>query len=109
MESPERIAHFREMNQELPLSPEPVITRWGTWLSVAMYYAENFEKMYSVLSLNTEKATCIGKAQKVVRRKHLLADLQYIQTNFECLVEYINKLQTQGLSLQESLISTRKG
>jgi hypothetical protein len=27
----------------IPLPPQPVLTRWGTWLDAAMYYADNFE------------------------------------------------------------------
>ena len=74
---------FRSLLNEL-LS---VITRWGMRLRAAMYYATNFEDVSSVvLSLNPEEATSIRKAQKVLSTKRLREDLQYIQTNFECLV-----------------------
>jgi len=33
----------------MPLPPEPVITRWGTWLNAAMFYADHFETFKNVV------------------------------------------------------------
>lgn len=37
---------FKERLLNTPLPPEPVLTRWGTWLDAALYYADNFKKSY---------------------------------------------------------------
>jgi len=34
---------------DVPLPPEPVITRWGTWLNATMFYADNFETFKNVI------------------------------------------------------------
>jgi len=32
------------------LHPEPVITRWGTWLEAALFYTENVSKFKELVS-----------------------------------------------------------
>jgi len=44
LKAPSRIQIFRETEPNLPLPPQPIITRWGTWLEAVKYYATNFEK-----------------------------------------------------------------
>lgn len=41
LKSPNRVRIFKELYPNLPLPPEPVITRWGTWLRAAFYYAKH--------------------------------------------------------------------
>lgn len=33
------------MYPDLNLSPEPIITRWGTWLEAVQYYCDHFDKI----------------------------------------------------------------
>jgi hypothetical protein len=35
-----RVAFFKNEAPGLPLPPEPVITRWGTWLNAAIYFVK---------------------------------------------------------------------
>ena len=45
VKAPLRVQLFKERLPNIPLPPEPVLTRWGTWLDAALYYAENFENV----------------------------------------------------------------
>jgi len=46
----------------LTLPPEPIISRWGTWLSAVLYYSNNFEKIKNVvLNLDSDAAIAIKK------------------------------------------------
>lgn len=48
------------MYPNLTLPPEHVITRWGTWLSVVLYYPNNFEKIKNIfLNLHSDAAIVI--------------------------------------------------
>lgn len=38
--APSRISLFKEMCPNLPLPPQPVITRWGTWLEAVEFYSK---------------------------------------------------------------------
>ena len=44
LKAPSRVQLFNEMALDIPLPPQYVLTRWGTWLSAVMYYVLNFEK-----------------------------------------------------------------
>jgi len=43
----------------IPLPPEPIITRWGTWLDAALFYANNFEKFKNVIESLTDDALSV--------------------------------------------------
>ena len=36
---PDHVSRFHFFAPNVPLSPKPVLTRWGTWLSAALYYS----------------------------------------------------------------------
>jgi hypothetical protein len=48
--SPTRIELFKNKASDTPLPPNPVITRWGTWLDAIVYYAENLEIVCSIVN-----------------------------------------------------------
>jgi hypothetical protein len=42
VKAPARKMHFNPVAPGVPLPPEPVVTRWGTWTDAAIYYATIF-------------------------------------------------------------------
>lgn len=62
LKAPKRIQIFKAMAPQLPLPRNPVVTRWGTWLEAANYYADNFQKIREIINtLNEDDAQCIGE------------------------------------------------
>ncbi|GJQ74648.1 hypothetical protein Trydic_g21501 [Trypoxylus dichotomus] len=58
--SPKRIRQFHEQCPNIPEPPQPVLTRWGTWLEAAFYYFQHFLPLQSlVLQLDTQEAATI--------------------------------------------------
>jgi hypothetical protein len=41
IKSPLRVQKFKDKAPTLPLPPQPIVTRWGTWLDAANYYCTN--------------------------------------------------------------------
>jgi hypothetical protein len=35
-------------HSDMPLPPQPILTRWGTWLQAAMFYSEHFDSIKEV-------------------------------------------------------------
>lgn len=65
---PSRIQAYREQLPTLPLPPEPVITRWGTWLNAVLFYAEHFEDIKGVVSqFNSSDALSIAACQEAFK------------------------------------------
>ncbi|XP_068081365.1 uncharacterized protein [Anabrus simplex] len=48
VKAPSCVRAFKMMHPEFPLPPEPILTRWGTWILVALYYAENHRAIEEV-------------------------------------------------------------
>lgn len=48
LKAPSRILLFKDMLPDVPLPPEPVLTRWGTWVEAAIYYAEHLSDVKKV-------------------------------------------------------------
>jgi len=60
LKAPSRVQIFKSVEYGLELPPQPIITRWETWIHAVNYYAKNFEKIVRVLdALNKEEATSI--------------------------------------------------
>ena len=48
--SSSRIRAFKTLASDIPLPPKPVITRFGTWLQAAVYYADHFDAVHQVVN-----------------------------------------------------------
>lgn len=104
LKAPSRVLKFKELYPDLNLPPEPILTRWGTWLEAALYYCEHFEKIKNIISsLNTETATAIDKANNMMENNNLKNNLTYISANFGFLIHTIKQLETRNMPLSESL------
>ena len=57
-----RKAFIQSTSTSLP--PSPVITRWGTWIEAACYYAEHFEAVKTFVTALDEDAVAIQLAKK---------------------------------------------
>lgn len=108
LKAPSRVAIWRE-TCSLPLPPEPVLTRWGSWVKATLFYAENLEQVREVLmKLDSSEALSIETAQQCVRNVQLQADLVYIASHLAFLPDSITKMETAGLSLSDSFETLSK-
>lgn len=103
-QAPSRRKKFNEMCPDLALPPEPIITRWCTWIKAAIYYCENFPAVKSVVdSFDEGDAEAIRTAQELFANRSVKNDLAFIKSHFAQLVSITIKLETQGLPLNESV------
>lgn len=104
LKSPYRRQKFKEEMPDIPLPPEPNVTRWGKWIAAAVYYSEHIDSVKAVIDLfDPEDSKCIREAQTVLSKVQLKNDLAYIHANFGFIVEFIKKLETRNLALVSSL------
>ncbi|KAJ4445649.1 hypothetical protein ANN_12332 [Periplaneta americana] len=57
IKAPTRIQLFREQLPNVPLPPEPILTRWGTWLQAVEYYSKHLEEIKNFVLKLGEDAT----------------------------------------------------
>lgn len=104
VKSPLRVQLYREKLPNVPLPPEPVLTRWGTWLEAAIFYAEHFVAIKELLlEFNAEDSAAIAKAQNIVTKTSLANQLTFIKMHYSFIVKTINNLEKQKMSLIESV------
>ncbi|KAE9529999.1 hypothetical protein AGLY_011461 [Aphis glycines] len=104
LKCPSRVLKFKEMAPGIPMPPQPILIRWGTWLSAAIYYCENYQLIKSiVMKFDKEDAVAIENAQKLLNDTNLELNLTFIKANYGNLPKYITTLETSGLSLTNSI------
>lgn len=104
LKAPTRVQAFQEQLPDVPLPPEPVLTRWGTWLKAAEYYNCHLHEIKSVvMQLEDGASTYITTAKKLLEDSSIPHDLAYIRAHFTFLVEIISKLERRGTPLYENI------
>lgn len=103
LKAPSRISKYKEIMINLPLPPEPVITRWGTWLEAALFYAENFAKFVEVVDNLEDDAECVKKLKAIVQSSSLKNELTFLKANLSFLNSSLTKLEKQGMPLHVSI------
>lgn len=104
VKSPQRIREFHRLCPNIPEPPQPIITRWATWLQAAFYYRDHFQQVKSVvLQFDPKEAACIKESQASFQDPQVEKDLHTIHDKYEGLVEAIQQLQNPYLSLLDSL------
>lgn len=104
LKAPSRIQVFRDRAPHLQLPPEPIITRWGTWIEAALYYAENFEIIKEIIfTLNPGEASAIKESQDILIQPGLQAHLAFIAANFSKFPVLIKKLECTAQTLATTI------
>lgn len=103
LKAPCRVEIFKEIYPELSLPPEPITTRWGTWLEAVNYYAINSENILNVLDNLKDDAQSIKNAKEALRKSTTKTDLVFIASNYGFIANHIKKLQTSAISLNEQI------
>ena len=59
----------------LPSPPDPVITRWATWLRAALYYSENLPVVRIIANNWTSAGLLVSRAKDAINVEGLVSDL----------------------------------
>ena len=99
LKAPRRVEVFKSVMPNISLPPEPIVTRWGTWIEAALYYAKNLENFCDVMEKLEDDSEAIRKVKNCICNKKLKNELSYILCNLEFLPQFINKMETRGMLL----------
>jgi hypothetical protein len=104
IKAPLRVQKFKEIAPSMHLPPEPVLTRWGTWLQAAVYYCINYSETDKVVSsFSDNEASSIKVAKLLFSNNTLSGNLAYIKSNFSKLATTITQLETTGVEVCRGL------
>ena len=103
LKAPSRVRAFKDRAPDLALPPQPIVTRWGSWLEAVNYHTEHFETMRDILNdLDPDDAVSIARCQETLRNPVLRTQLVYMSTYFREVPSLITRLECTKLSIEES-------
>ena len=80
-----------------------MLTRLGTSIDAALFYAKHFEKFKNVVSqLLAEDAAVIGKCQKLLTNHRLVSGLAFIAGSLAFLPAVLTRHEEAGLPLERA-------
>lgn len=103
LKAPHRVQLFKTMYPDIPLPPEPIITRWGTWLKAAEYYSDHVFELAEIINALDDDSEAIKTAQANIGKPELITELTTIRMHYAFLAGIITKLESSKLTLAESL------
>ena len=65
----------KDFHAGLPSPPDPVITRWATWLRAALYYSENLSAVRTIVNNWTSAGLLVSRAKDAINVEGLVSDL----------------------------------
>ena len=80
LKAPHRVSVYRD-KMDCPLPPEPVITRWGTWLDATLFYSDNFSKYKEVVAELEQDAQSVTKVKAILKTISITSDLAFIRAH----------------------------
>ena len=106
LKDPARTVAFKE-TLTIPLPPAPVLVRWGTWVSAALYYGKHFDNLKnfvcSALDLDADEAAAIHTAQALFSKRSVRDEITLVVANSADLPGVITRLESQGLPLSSAV------
>lgn len=104
LKAPSRVLQFKFEVPGVPLPPEPVLTRWGTWIEATSYYCQYFKQVRDVMQhFDSNDAVSINESQALLNETSMESNLSFIHSNYGFLPSIIKKLESQGVLLAESV------
>ena len=69
--------------------PQPVLTKWGSWLNAALYYAKNLPEVKAIVESFVGSGILVTQAKVGLQKSGLAGQLLKIKDQYECLVKRV--------------------
>ena len=85
----------------LPSPPDPVITRWATWLRAALYYSENLPAVRTIVNNRASAGLLVSRAKDAINVEDLVPDLVKIN-QYRTLAANVEFLEGSACMITEA-------
>ena len=82
---------------------QPVSTRWGNWLNIALYYAKNLPEVKAIMKSFVGCGVFVTQAKVSLQKSGLAGQLLKIKDQYECLVKLIEKMESAKYTIKEAM------
>lgn len=90
--------YFKEKLGKLP---EPIVTRFGTWLEAALFYAKNFDDVKELVECLEDEGLLVEKAKNIFKVEDLHNELTEIAFCYDALYLEINNICNEGFKIAD--------
>ena len=109
----------KELFASIGYPPQPVVTRWATWLKAAFYCAEKLPDVRCIVESFDGNGLLVQREKKSVANPQLPFDLMVIKPDYQSLVEVLERCEgmeytiakasqdLQALSFSEDMASVK--
>ena len=81
--------------------PEPIVTRWGTWLKATDHYADNLIEVKKIVNEFEGDGIVVERTKEAVNGAGIAASLLKIKWNYSQLPKIIQKTESPKFSIAE--------
>ena len=81
--------------------PQPVPTRWGSWLNAALYYAKKLREVKAIVESFVGSGILVTQAKVSLQKSGLAGQLLKIKDQYECLVRLVEKMESAKYTIKE--------
>ena len=82
------------------MPPQPVVTRWGSWIEAAIFYSQNFDQVRTIVDSWESSNSLWYRAQNAFRSEGLINDLVEIMRYSAVLVR-LKEIQCHRVGLRK--------
>ena len=84
-------------------SPRPVVTRCGSWLNAASYYATNLTEAKAIVESFEGSGILVTQAKVSLQTTSLATQILKIKNRYECLVKLIEMMKNTKYTIIEAV------
>ena len=92
----------RQKFSKIGSPPQPVLTRWGTWLNAAEYYAKNLQEVRDIVNSFDGQGILVSRAKAAVNDCNIAESLVKIQRDYQELPKLIKQMESSKYTLLEA-------
>uniref|UniRef100_UPI00358E2E52 transcription factor 19 isoform X1 n=1 Tax=Myxine glutinosa TaxID=7769 RepID=UPI00358E2E52 len=102
VKAPSRVVLWKEQQPNLSLPPEPILTRWGTWIDAALFYAEHFEAIKDIVDQLNDDAMAIRSAKDLFGKADIKLSLVFLNAHVSFIPKILKQLEEAGMELAKA-------
>lgn len=84
------------------LPPQPVVTRWASWLEAAFYYADNFPEVKAIIENFEDDGILVDRAKQSVAKQGLPHQLMIIRRDYKVIADCVKQLEANSFTIKQA-------
>ena len=92
----------------LGIPPTPVVTRWGSWINAALYYAKNLPEVKEIVNSWSGDGVLVRQAQISINKEVVVSQLAETSSNYADLPRIIVRIEGAKSTIKEANVALNK-